>query len=101
MIYSRFSGTKGAKTKFSNPGFSLSGDVYKRQEFELFDIKKDPYNLTNLAGNSEFAAIEKELKEALMAELIKTEDPRVVGADKEVFDSYERYSPIREFPKPE
>lgn len=73
----------------------------KRAEFELFDIKKDPYNLTNLAGNSEFAAIEKELKEALMAELIKTEDPRVVGADKEVFDSYERYSPIREFPKPE
>ena len=45
--------------------------------------------------------LEKELKEALMAELIKTEDPRVVGADKEVFDSYERYSPIREFPKPE
>lgn len=73
----------------------------KRAEFELFDIKKDPYNLTNLAGDSEFAAIEKELKEALMAELIKTEDPRVVGADKEVFDSYERYSPIREFPKPE
>ncbi len=73
----------------------------KRAEFELFDIEKDPYNLTNLAGNSEFAAIEKELKEALMAELIKTEDPRVVGADKEVFDSYERYSPIREFPKPE
>lgn len=73
----------------------------KRAEFELFDIKKDPYNLTNLAGNSEFAAIEKELKEALMAELRKTEDPRVVGADKEVFDSYERYSPIREFPKPE
>ena len=73
----------------------------KRAEFELFDIKKDPYNLTNLAGNSEFAAIEKELIEALMAELIKTEDPRVVGADKEVFDSYERYSPIREFPKPE
>ncbi len=73
----------------------------KRAEFELFDIEKDPYNLTNLAGNSEFAAIEKELKEALMAELRKTEDPRVVGADKEVFDSYERYSPIREFPKPE
>ncbi|NLB93337.1 MAG: sulfatase, partial [Bacteroidales bacterium] len=73
----------------------------KRAEFELFDIKKDPYNLTNLAGNSEFAAIEKELKEALMAELRKTEDPRVVGADKEVFDAYERYSPIREFPKPE
>ena len=73
----------------------------KRPEFELFDINKDPYNLTNLAGNSEFAAIEKELKDALMVELRKTEDPRVVGHDKEIFDSYERYSPIRDFPKPE
>lgn len=73
----------------------------KRPEFELFDINKDPYNLTNLAGNSEFAAIEKELKDVLMAELRKTEDPRIVGADKEIFDSYERYSPIRDFPKPE
>lgn len=73
----------------------------KRPEFELFDIKNDPFNLTNLAGNPEFDEIEQELKQALLAELKKSEDPRVVGPDKEVFDSYIRYSPMREFPKPE
>jgi N-sulfoglucosamine sulfohydrolase len=73
----------------------------KRPEFELFNIKNDPYNLINLAGNPEFADVEQELKQALRNELIKSEDPRVVGPNKEVFDSYIRYSPMREFPKPE
>jgi N-sulfoglucosamine sulfohydrolase len=73
----------------------------KRPEFELFDVKNDPYNLTNLVGNPEFAVVEEELKQALLAELKKSEDPRVVGPDKEVFDSYIRYSPMREFPEPE
>jgi len=35
-----------------------------------------------------------------MEELKRSEDPRVVGPDKEIFDSYPRFSPIREFPKP-
>lgn len=73
----------------------------KRPEFELFDIKNDPYNLTNLVRNPEYASVEQELKQALLAELKKSEDPRIVGPDKEVFDSYIRYSPMREFPKPE
>jgi N-sulfoglucosamine sulfohydrolase len=41
----------------------------KRPEFELFDIKDDPYNLNNLAGNPEYASVEQELKQALLAEL--------------------------------
>jgi len=74
----------------------------KRPEYELYDIKNDPYNLNNLAGNPEFAAVEQELNQALMAELKKSEDPRVVGPDKEIFDSYIRYKgPMREFPKPD
>jgi hypothetical protein len=40
------------------------------------------------------------VEEPLLAELRETEDPRVVGPDPEVFDSYLRYSPMREFPKP-
>ncbi len=74
--------------------------VNKRPEFELYDIKNDPYNLNTLIGNSKYAKIEKQLKKALFNELKKTEDPRVVGPNKEVFDSYLRYSPIRDFPKP-
>lgn len=73
----------------------------RRPEFELFDVKNDPYNLTNLAGNPDFDAVEQEMKQALLTELKKSEDPRIVGPDKEVFDSYIRYSPMREFPKPE
>ena len=74
--------------------------VAKRPDFELFDINLDPFCLTNLIGNKAFADIENELKGALMDELKKTQDPRIVGPDKEVFDSYIRYSPMREFPKP-
>ncbi|MDH5397508.1 MAG: sulfatase, partial [Cyclobacteriaceae bacterium] len=62
---------------------------------------KDPFCLNNLAGNAQHALIEKEMKEALMQELTISEDPRVVGPDKELFDSYMRYSPMRYFPQPE
>ena len=74
--------------------------VAKRPEVEFFDIKNDPYCLTNLAGNPDYAEVEKEMKDALMNELKKSKDPRVVGPDKEVFDSYIRYMGIRKFPKP-
>jgi len=75
--------------------------VDKRPEFELYEVKKDPFCLKNLAGNAEFADVEKELKTVLLNELKKSEDPRVVGPDKEIFDSYIRYSSMREFPKPD
>jgi uncharacterized sulfatase len=80
------------------PWFEWS--VARRPEFELFDINKDPFNLKNLAGDPAFKIIENELKAALIAELKQSGDPRVVGPDPEIFDSYVRYSPIRDFPKP-
>ena len=61
----------------------------------------DPYCLDNLSGDAEYDNVEKEMKVVLMNELRKSEDPRVVGPDTEVFDSYIRYSPMREFPKPD
>ena len=73
----------------------------KRPEFEFFNIQDDPFCLNNLIGNTDYAEIEKEMKAVLLEELKKSEDPRIVGPDKEVFDSYIRYSPMREFPKPE
>jgi len=75
--------------------------VDKRPEFEFFNIKNDPYCLNNLAGNPEYKDIEMSMKEALMMELKKSNDPRVVGPQTEVFDSYIRYSPMREFPNPD
>ena len=48
----------------------------------------------------ELAILEEELKNVLLTELEKSQDPRIVGPEKEIFDSYIRYSPMREFPKP-
>ena len=72
----------------------------KRPEFELYNIVKDPFCLHNLAGKSDYSTIEDRLKLALKNELIRTGDPRIVGPEPEIFDSYKRYSPMRYFPKP-
>lgn len=74
--------------------------IGKRSEFELFDVNSDPFCLNNLSGNSNYSEVENEMRKVLMAELKKSNDPRVVGPDKAVFDSYIRYSPMREFPDP-
>jgi len=71
-----------------------------RPEFELFDAQNDPYCLNNLTGNPEYQEVEEEMKHALLEELKKSKDTRIVGPDTEVFDSYLRYSPMREFPDP-
>ncbi len=81
------------------PYFELA--IGKRPEYELYDVEKDPYCLKNLSGILSFEAIESELNEKLVMELKKSDDPRIVGPDTEIFDSYKRYSPMRKFPKPE
>ncbi len=78
--------------------FDLAFD--KRQEFELFDVRNDPYNLRNLYGNPAYANIQQRLQNRLEQVLQESNDPRWVGPDKNIFDSYLRYSPLREFPKP-
>ena len=80
------------------PFFDLAFN--KRPEFELYHIGNDPFCLDNLIGKQDYAEIEKELKQALLKELKRSEDPRIVGPDKEIFESYIRYSPRREYPKP-
>lgn len=81
------------------PYFDLA--YSKRPEFELYNVIQDPYCLLNLSGNTEYKEVENEMKTVLMKELKSSSDPRVVGPDKEVFDSYIRYSPLRDFPKPD
>ena len=73
----------------------------KRPEYELYNLNMDPYCLENLSGLKKYREIESELKAVLLEELKKTKDPRVTGPDPEVFDSYLRYSRMREFPAPE
>lgn len=74
--------------------------VDKRPAEEFFDIQADPACLNNLANDPAHEAACREHRERLEAYLRETGDPRILdGGD--VFESYERYSPIREFPEPE
>ena len=82
-----------------HPYFDLA--YAKRQEFELYHITEDPFCLHNLAGDADYSDVEDELKNALIKELGRTSDPRVVGPDKDIFESYTRYGFMRIFPEPD
>ena len=81
------------------PYFDLAVD--KRPVYELYNVQQDPSCLKNLSGTPSFKKIEEALKTKLLRELKKSNDPRIVGPDPEVFDSYKRYSLMRKFPKPD
>jgi arylsulfatase A-like enzyme len=57
----------------------------RRPRIELYDLKNDPDQLKNVAGQPQFAAAQKQLHTRLMAELKRTGDPRVSG-DGSTFD---------------
>jgi len=86
---------------YRNPAIKRYFDLAfsRRPEFELFNIKKDPFCLENLSGSPDYTKTENKLKQALIDELKRTKDPRISGPDPEIFESYARYSPIREFPE--
>ncbi len=54
---------------------------------ELYDVKKDPGQLKNLANDPPYEAIKNQLEEKLMSELSQTDDPRILGG-KAVFEDY-------------
>lgn len=58
-----------------------------RPEEELYDMQKDPYELTNLAADPKYADIKKKMSDRMMAYLTKTGDPRALG-NGEIFDNY-------------
>lgn len=70
--------------------------VGKRPEDELYDLAKDPGNLKNLAGEARHQKLLNEMRQELEAYLRETGDPRVMGKG-DIFETYPRYSPIREF----
>lgn len=76
--------------------------VDRRPAEELFDIRKDPGCLKNLAADAEFSDVRNRLHERLFEYLKATGDPRVVDADTgDIFETYPRYSGLRWFPTPE
>lgn len=78
------------------------GDAYfdwafsKRSARQLYLIENDPYCTHNVAQLKEYNAVVEELHQKLMNALYIQGDPRVTG--NPVFDSYPRYSPMRNFP---
>jgi len=61
--------------------------VAKRPAEELFDLRRDPYQLRNVAADPAYAKVKEELAGRLMAELTATGDPRALGTG-DVFDRY-------------
>ena len=62
----------------------------KRPAEELYDLRKDPDQLNNVADRSEYAKSKEKLAAALMAELKATKDPRALGKG-DIFDKYPYY----------
>ena len=59
----------------------------KRPARELYDLRRDPHELTNVAEDPAYADTAKNLDARLMAELKATDDPRASGGG-DAFDSY-------------
>jgi len=72
------------------PFFSMA--VGKRPAEELFDIKLDPYQLTNLADNPEYQQIKQSLASRLQAELLATGDPLAVS-QQDSFQYFKYWGP--------
>jgi len=77
------------------PLFALGFE--KRPAEELYDVRKDPACIENLAGRPELASAQTRLRADLERLLREQKDPRLVGPT-DLFDSYPRYSPMRKFP---
>ena len=77
--------------------FHLAVDL--RPPIELYDIRKDPGCLQNLANAPGYQQIKNELHSMLTTFLNQTQDPRTTG-NGDIWDTYPRVSPLRRFPEP-
>jgi len=59
--------------------------VGPRPAEELYDVRKDPYQLHNLALEAHYSSITARLSAELESELKRTGDPRIRGRHEEVF----------------
>lgn len=75
--------------------------VGKRPAEELFDIRADPGCIINLAGEPKHQETRAALAALLDAHLRETGDPRVVGPDPDIFETYRRYGGVRSYPAPD
>ncbi len=75
--------------------------VAKRPARELYDLRKDPDQLNNVADAPDYAPIAEEMERKLMETLRRTGDLRV-GNDPDQWEDYPRLEgKMRRFPPPE
>lgn len=62
-------------SKHQIPWYKTLKTYYNRPEWELFDLKKDPAEMQNLAERKDMAKVRKELEEKLWNWQVDTKDP--------------------------
>jgi uncharacterized sulfatase len=74
-------------THRDDPGVDRFFDIAfgRRPAEELYDLRNDPHQTTNVAGDADYSSIRKELADRLLTTLQETGDPRVTG-DGSTFD---------------
>ena len=68
----------------------------KRVDEELYDIKKDPYCMENLAGATDLQDLKLSLIEDMTAKLTSDGDPRILG-NGDIFDQYEYSGAVKNY----
>ena len=71
-----------AKVNKSKQEQELVHKLHNREEFELYDLQKDPFEMENLAGDRKFQKIERKLKNALLAKLKALGDSDPISTEK-------------------
>lgn len=71
----------------------------RRPEVELYDLRVDPDQVRNVAGQPEHAEVQKQLEARLEEWRTRTADPLLTSGDDEPFDHYE-YFGERNVPRP-
>ena len=53
-----------------------------REEFELYDLQKDPFEMENVADDPKYQKIQRKLKNALLAKLKALGDSDPISTEK-------------------
>ncbi|MBI5759258.1 MAG: sulfatase [Planctomycetales bacterium] len=67
----------------------------RRPREELYDLKSDPHQVANVAGDSKYARVRAEMEQRLLDELRRTGDPRLVD-DGKFFETPPMAGPVTE-----
>jgi uncharacterized sulfatase len=70
---------KPSKSKYER---ELVHKLHNREEFELYDLQKDPFEMENVASDPKYQKIHKKLKNALLAKLKALGDSDPISTEK-------------------